>query len=79
MASCTEYYFSSRQVQHGMVEGLCFLSKYSYMYMTELIFLTVRNYFPVMQYLATGFFTLSLAQSGYLATSERLVSLVEKM
>ena len=38
-----------------MVEGLCFMSKFSYM--TELRRLIVRNYFSVRQYLATvGFF-----------------------
>ena len=55
MAPCTVYYFLSRRVQIGMVEGLYFMSKFSYM--TELRLLIVRSYFSVRQYLATvGFF-----------------------
>ena len=38
-----------------MVEGLCFMSEFSYM--TEFRLLIVRSYFSVRQYLATvGFF-----------------------
>ena len=55
MALCTVYYFLRRRIQNVMVEGLCFLSKLSYM--TEIRFLTVKICFSVRQYLATvGFF-----------------------
>ena len=43
MTPCTVFYFFSRRVQNGMVEGLCFMSKFSYM--PELILLIVRSYF----------------------------------
>ena len=52
----TVYYFLSRRVQNGVVEGLCFMSEFSYM--TEFKLLIVRSYFSVRQYLATGFFRL---------------------
>ena len=42
---------NGKNVENGMVEGLCFLSKMSLL--TEIRFLTVRSYFSVRQYLAT--------------------------
>ena len=55
MTRRTVYYFLSRCVQNGIVEGLCFMSEFSYM--TEFRLLIVRSYFSVRQYLATvGFF-----------------------
>ena len=52
MTPCTvSDYFLSRRVQNGMVEGLCFMSKFSYM--TEFRLLILRSYFSVAPYLAT--------------------------
>ena len=47
--------FTKTSSKWVMVDGLCFLSKLSYM--TEIRFLTVKSYFSGRQYLATvGFF-----------------------
>ena len=55
MTPRTVYNLLSRRVQNGMVDGLYFMSEFSYM--TEFRLLIVRSYFSVRQYLATvGFF-----------------------